>query len=134
MISPPRRSARAIPTAVFPVAVGPAITRIGSDPGAPGSGPPEAAVELIEGELQDDRAPVRTGGRDFATEEVLDQAIHLHERQRVALSHRRVAGEARGDRFLEPATGAPLATQGGDEVAQKAPAVPPVERRRYAEH
>ena len=58
MISPFNAPARTTPVPVFPVAVGPAraIRRGSSDTTLT----PEAAVDLLQGNLEHDRPPVRT--------------------------------------------------------------------------
>src|SRR5262245_30746015 len=91
MSSPSSARASRIAAAVLPVAVGPAITRIGSNL------PPEASLDLAEGDAEDDRPAMGTMAREVAD-----------------LVHRREEGHALLDRQLIPGPDRAVARHRGE--------------------
>src|SRR5512143_2107263 len=62
--------------------------------------PPEPLVQVLEVDLEEGGAAVRVSVRHAGREELIDQAVHLLEREDLAAANRAPAGEAGGQALL----------------------------------
>src|SRR5688572_178281 len=91
--------------------------------------PPKLPVQLIPRQKQHRRPAVGTAQRAFGVEQVIQEALHFGERQRVAGLERGAAGGAGADALAQASQFAPQVPLADvvDQVAQKGGGVDPLE-------